>query len=68
MVRRTGDDGAVWHEPPYTWEEEQELYRGMAMQPGATILQAPRVVAVPSEPSLARLIRQKAPERLASVV
>ena len=50
MVRRTGDDGGVWHEPPYTWEEEQELYRGMAMQPGATILHAPRP-APPSEPS-----------------
>jgi hypothetical protein len=42
MVRRTADNGAVWHEPPYTWEEEQELYRGMALQSGATILHAPR--------------------------
>jgi hypothetical protein len=42
MVRRTADNGAVWHEPPYTWEEEQALYRGMAMQPGSTILHAPR--------------------------
>ena len=50
MVRRTADNGAVWHEPPYTWEEEQEIYRGMAMQPGATILHAPPAPAS-SEPS-----------------
>ena len=50
MVRRTGEDGGVWHEPPYTWEEEQALYRGMAMQPGSTILHASRVVAASSEP------------------
>ena len=50
MVRRTTKSGAVWHEPPYTWEEEQELYRGMVLQPGATILHAPRP-ASPSEPS-----------------
>ena len=49
MVRRTGDDGGVWHEPPYTWEEEQDMYRRMGGGP-VTILRAPRGGAS-SEPS-----------------
>ena len=27
MVRRVAKEGGVWHEPPYTFEEEMELYR-----------------------------------------
>jgi hypothetical protein len=28
-----GKDGG-WHEPPYTWEEEMDLYRRMSPKPG----------------------------------
>ena len=27
MVRKVAEDGGVWHEPPYTEEEEEEFYR-----------------------------------------
>ncbi len=26
MVRRRAEDGSYYHEPPYTWEEEQDFY------------------------------------------
>ncbi len=29
MVRKISDQGGVYHEPPYTEEEELELYRQM---------------------------------------
>lgn len=48
MVFRMNDAGTGgWHEPPYTWEEEQELYRRMSPQPGVptTIYRDPRPAA-----------------------
>ncbi len=27
MVKRIDDKGGIYHEPPYTWEEEQALWR-----------------------------------------
>jgi hypothetical protein len=33
MVFRRDDKGGGWHEPPYTWEEEMELYRRMNAGP-----------------------------------
>jgi hypothetical protein len=31
MVFKLSDDGKTgWHEPPFTWKEEQELYRRMS--------------------------------------
>jgi hypothetical protein len=43
MVKIMTDDGKSWfHEPPYTWEEEQAIYRGMSLQSGATILHGRR--------------------------
>jgi hypothetical protein len=33
MVRVVNEDGSVFHEPPYTEEEEMELYRSSAMGP-----------------------------------
>jgi hypothetical protein len=33
MVRRVDKFGSVYHEPPYTEEEQMELYRSMAMGP-----------------------------------
>jgi hypothetical protein len=41
MVRRMDDKGGFYHEPPYTEEEELELYRMMSPQPGAKILHGP---------------------------
>jgi hypothetical protein len=30
VVYRKNDDGTGgWHEPPYTWEEKQDMYRRM---------------------------------------
>lgn len=40
MVKRIDDKGGIYHEPPYTWEEEQELYRIMSPQPGAQYIHA----------------------------
>ena len=37
----------VGHEPPYTEDEELELYRRMSLQPGATIYRGP----APPQPS-----------------
>lgn len=33
MVRIVNEDGSAYHEPPYTWEEEQALYRAMGNGP-----------------------------------
>jgi hypothetical protein len=41
MVRRTADNGAVYFEPPYTWDEEQEMYRRVGGGP-VTVLHAPK--------------------------
>jgi hypothetical protein len=40
MVRKIDGKGGVYHEPPYTWEEEQELYRRMGGGP-ITIVKGP---------------------------
>jgi hypothetical protein len=44
MVFRRDDKGGGWHEPPFTWKEEQELYRRMSPQPGVpmTIYRGPQ--------------------------
>jgi hypothetical protein len=42
MVRMVSDEGGIWHEPPYTEEEEMELYRLATYKPGATFLHGPR--------------------------
>ena len=51
MVRVRDDLGGDFHEPPYTWEEEQDMYRRMGGGP-VTILHAPRPAAATSEPIL----------------
>jgi hypothetical protein len=49
MVRVRDDLGGYFHEPPYTWEEEQELYQRMAGGNGPiTVVRGPRPAA--SEP------------------
>jgi hypothetical protein len=49
MVRRITDDGkGAWHEPPYTEEEEMEIYR-MLDGPMST-LRAPSNPFHPSPP------------------
>ncbi len=44
MVFRKCKQGGGWHEPPYTWEEEMDLYRRMSPKPGVamTIYRGPR--------------------------
>jgi hypothetical protein len=37
MVFRKSEKGGGWHEPPYTEEEEMELYRRMNPKEGFTI-------------------------------
>jgi hypothetical protein len=55
MVFRRDDKGGGWHEPPYTWEEEMDLYRRMSPKPGTpmTIYRGPKKAAdkpAPQEP------------------
>jgi hypothetical protein len=33
MVRIVNEDGSAYHEPPYTWEEEQAFYRAIGKGP-----------------------------------
>jgi hypothetical protein len=33
MVRVKGADGGYFHEPPYTWDEEQDFYRRVGRGP-----------------------------------
>jgi hypothetical protein len=40
MVRIVNKDGSAFHEPPYTWEEEQDFYRRIGGGP-KTVLHAP---------------------------
>jgi hypothetical protein len=46
MVRIVNKDGSAFHEPPYTWEEEQEFYRriGGGLGPFSMLLLLPRVL------------------------
>jgi hypothetical protein len=48
MVKVFDKDGTLlFHEPPYTWEEEQEFYRRIGGGP-KVILHAPAPAPVPS--------------------
>ena len=40
MVFKKCKQGGGWHEPPYTWEEEMEMYRRMNAGP-QTIYRGP---------------------------
>jgi hypothetical protein len=43
MVRVVNEEtGAVWHKPPYTWEEEQDFYRRVGCGPVAIVRPAPQ--------------------------
>ena len=48
MVRKTAENGTFYHEPPYTEEEELEIYRRMNAGP-FTILH-PSPAAAPDHP------------------
>jgi hypothetical protein len=52
MVRKLCDDGIhYYHEPPYTWEEEMAIYKGMDINGPVTILHGPRPASkAPSHP------------------
>ena len=46
MVRKMCDDGIhFYHEPPYTFEEEMAIYKGMDIDGPVTILHGPRPAA-----------------------
>ena len=47
MVRKPTDTGGWYHEPPYTWEEEMAIYKGMDIDGPVTILRGPRPDAKP---------------------
>jgi hypothetical protein len=51
MVFVPNGKGGGWHEPPFTWEEEQELYRRMSPQPGVpmTIYRGPQKADKPAQ-------------------
>jgi hypothetical protein len=48
MVRKRAENGTYYHEPPYTEEEEMEIYR--RMDGPITILHAPTNPVRPSQP------------------
>jgi hypothetical protein len=50
MVRKMTDKGGFYHEPPYTEEEEDMIYRGMDIDGPVTILHAPRPSSTPLPP------------------
>jgi hypothetical protein len=51
MVKRIDDKGQAYHEPPYTWEEQQELYRRMSGEKSLTLVHAgPRGPQPPAPP------------------
>ena len=41
MVRKRAENGTYYHEPPYTWEEEQALYRSTGGDGPFTVLHGP---------------------------
>jgi hypothetical protein len=49
MVRKRTDTGGWYHEPPYTEEEEDMIYRGMDIDRPVTVLRGPSSVP-PSPP------------------
>jgi hypothetical protein len=50
MVRKMDDKGGYYHEPPYTWEEEMAIYKGMDIDGPVTVLRGPRPASTPSIP------------------
>ena len=43
MVKRISDDGkSSWHEPPFTKEEEEDLYRRWGRGPVTVLMSEPR--------------------------
>ena len=43
MVKRIAENGAEYHEPPYTPEEEMDFYRRIAGGPVTVVKQARRL-------------------------
>jgi hypothetical protein len=53
MVRKVAKNGAVYHEPPYTWQEEMEFYRRVGGATSLTILHGTPPAAVEPAPAAA---------------
>jgi len=55
MVKVYGKDGTVlFHEPPFTWEKEQDFYRRMAG--------GPKVVLHAPAPAAPKTVKPKSPK------
>lgn len=55
MVRKINKDGIVYHEPPYTEEEQMALYKSFDMKPGASFSRpGPAVAGAKSAPKAPR--------------
>ena len=52
MVRIVNKDGGAFHEPPYTWQEQQEFYRRIGGGP-KVVLHAP---------ALPRVLQNRSPQ------
>jgi hypothetical protein len=49
MVRIVSPEGGIWHEPPYTEEEDFAFYQKASYRGGATIIHGPRPPVVPPQ-------------------
>ena len=50
MVKKINDKGGVYHEPPYTWEEEMDFYQRVGGATSLTIYHSTPPAAPQSPP------------------
>jgi hypothetical protein len=50
MVFRRDEKGGGWHEPPYTWEEEMDIYRRMNAGPQTIYRDRKKAADMPAKP------------------
>jgi hypothetical protein len=63
MVRKVSKFGGIYHEPPYTEEEERDFYRRFGRRVVAFIRDAPAPAKARSEQAPPREARRPAPKR-----
>jgi len=56
MVRKQAQNGAWYHEPPYSWEESRDFYRAMSGGP-VTVVHSP-VLAKTDKPKRRKSLPQ----------